>query len=48
MSQFADHRLEFVRGHPILFQDSGGGFGNTERFALRESHRPRLSIEHKT
>jgi hypothetical protein len=40
--------LEFLSGHPLLFQEPGGGVGNTERFALREMYRSRLAIEHKT
>jgi hypothetical protein len=38
----------FLRGHPVLFQEPGGGIGNTERFALREMLREHLAIIHKT
>ena len=48
MPHFPHHSLELVRGHPVLFQEPGGGIGNTERFALREMLREHLAIIHKT
>jgi hypothetical protein len=39
MPHFPYDRLEFFGGHPVLFQEPGGGVCYLEHFALRELYR---------
>jgi hypothetical protein len=48
MPHLSYDRLEFLGGYSVLFQEPGGGVGDAERFALREMHRLRLAIKHKS